>query len=135
MATYKLCCSFLKGTVSNVVVLANFLSIFTVGTPLPPPHFTINDSCLFYMSAFCSPAVFFHLVLCTNTLCKSFLGARGSDLFRHCQSTMQYCCLPLNVQRGPPLCGVFSCDWIKLEQDTRKCVFRLLQNGATGITI
>ena len=39
IATYV--CIF-KCTVRDVVVLANFLSDFAVGTPIPRPHVTIN---------------------------------------------------------------------------------------------
>ena len=39
IATYV--CIF-KCTVKDVVVLANFLSVFAVGTPIPRPHVAIN---------------------------------------------------------------------------------------------
>ena len=40
-------------------------------------------------------------------------------LSRHCQSTLRSVCPAVNPQRGLPVCGVLSPDWMRSERESR----------------
>ena len=99
-----------KGAVTNVVVLANFLSVSGVDTPLPPLHIKVA---LARRQTLLSA-----LPVWLSSYSRERLNTERRRL-RHRQSTVKSCRLPVKAKVGPSLWGVLSPGRIKRERDIR----------------